>query len=84
MSNQQIAGIENTREKTKKCEITSAADLNRIKDKYNENLDKYRFQILICSGAGCISSNCCEVKAAVLDEISLIGMQNDVIVYETG
>lgn len=84
MSNQQIAGIENTREKTKKCEITSAADLNRIKDKYNENLDKYRFQILICSGAGCISSNCCEVKAAVLDEISLMGMQNDVIVYETG
>ncbi len=64
--------------------ITSIADLEKIKSTYNENLSKYRVQVLVCSGAGCVSSSCADVKNAVVDEIAQIGMQNDVAVHETG
>ena len=36
--------------------IVSITDLLEIKTAYNEELAKYRCQILVCSGAGCISS----------------------------
>lgn len=64
--------------------ITGISDLTQIKTRYNENLAKYRYQILVCSGAGCISSNSEDLKAALLDELSLMGMQDDVKVIETG
>ncbi|MDF2685411.1 MAG: hndC 5, partial [Clostridia bacterium] len=64
--------------------IKSIYDLENIKNKYNQELSKYKHQVLVCSGAGCISSNCSAVKNAVVDEININGLQNDVIVYETG
>jgi len=64
--------------------IESISDLEHIKAIYNEKLASYKHQILICSGAGCISSNCGDVKKAILDEINRSELQNDVIVYETG
>jgi NADH-quinone oxidoreductase subunit F len=64
--------------------IVSISDLQQIAKEYNEKLAKYKFQVLVCSGAGCISSNCGDVKDAILDEISKQGLQNDVTVFETG
>lgn len=64
--------------------IKSINDLDRIKSRYTDEMAKYKFQILICGGGGCISSNCGDVKNAVMDEIALNKLQNDVIVYETG
>ena len=64
--------------------IKSIADLEEIKRRYNEKLAKYKYQILVCSGAGCISSNCGDVKNAIIDEIKQNGLQKEVIVYETG
>ena len=64
--------------------IVSISDLQQIAKEYNEKLAKYKFQVLVCSGAGCISSNCGDVKDAILDEISKLGLQKDVIVFETG
>ncbi len=64
--------------------IGSIEDLELIKDHYNEKLAGYRYQVLVCSGAGCISSNCFEVKKAVIDEIKHHDLTNDVLVYETG
>jgi NADH-quinone oxidoreductase subunit F len=64
--------------------IKDIADLAQIKSKYNENTAKYKHQVLVCSGAGCISSNCVDVKNAVIEEITQNGMQKDVQVYETG
>ena len=64
--------------------IKEIADLEQIKSKYNENIAKYKFQVLVCSGAGCISSSCGDVKDAVIDEIAKNGLQNDALVYETG
>lgn len=64
--------------------INKIEDLEYIKKRYNEKLAKYKYQILVCSGAGCISSNCGEVRNAILDEIKINGLQKEVIVYETG
>lgn len=67
-----------------KDNIKGIDDLEQIRNSYNEMLSKYKYQILICSGGGCISSNCGEVKAAILDELSQNNLENDVIVFETG
>lgn len=64
--------------------ITSMADLNRIHDQYREETAKYTHQVLICSGAGCVSSHCAEVRDAVRETIQHIGKQGEVIVRETG
>ena len=64
--------------------INSIDDLERIKNNYNDRLSHFKYQVLVCSGAGCISSNCLEVKAAVLDEVRKNNLSNEVLVYETG
>jgi len=64
--------------------ISTIHDLEQIKNKYIQNTNKYRYQVLICGGAGCISSNCAEVKKAVLGEIKKYDLEKDVLVYETG
>ena len=64
--------------------ITSIANLDAIKTRYNNMLNKYKHQILICSGAGCISSNCGLVRDAVTSEVEKIGLKDEVVIYETG
>lgn len=66
---------------TKKVTIK---DLEKTKNEYSENLAKYKYQILVCSGAGCISSNCTAVRDAVIQEIEKRGMKDEVAVFETG
>jgi len=64
--------------------ISTIHDLEQIKNEYIKNINKYKYQVLICGGAGCISSNCAEVKQAVIEEIKKFGLEKDVLVYETG
>lgn len=64
--------------------ISSVSDLERIKERYLEDVCQYRYQVLVCGGAGCISSGCLDVKQAVIDEIANNGLENDVMVTETG
>jgi len=64
--------------------INNIEDLNKIKDRYEAYLNKYKYQVLVCSGAGCVSSNCSQVKEAVANEIQNLGLQDKAIVYETG
>lgn len=64
--------------------ISSIDDLEQIKKRYLTKLEGYRYQVLICSGAGCISSNCLEVRNAVEDEIRRSNLRDQVLVYETG
>ncbi len=64
--------------------IKSIADLEKITSGYNEKTQKYRRQILVCGGAGCISSGCKEVRDAILDQLAAIGKQDEVLVLETG
>jgi len=59
-------------------------DLMRIKDEYGRNLDGKKFKILVCSGAGCISSNCQAVKDSLLKCLEEHELTDKVIVVETG
>lgn len=64
--------------------INTIYDLEQIKNEYLKNINQYKYQVLICGGAGCISSNCADVKNSVIEEIKKCNLKNDVAVYETG
>ena len=64
--------------------IRSISDLEQIAAAYQAATDKYAGQILVCSGAGCVSSHSGEVKQAVVEELERLGKQDDVLVRETG
>lgn len=64
--------------------INTIDDLDQIKSRYLEMLSGYQYRILVCSGAGCISSNSLEVKNAVEDEIERNGLSKKSLVIETG
>jgi NADP-reducing hydrogenase subunit HndC len=47
-------------------------------------MESIRAQVLVCAGAGCISSGCKAVQAALLEEIKELGMDKEIKVVETG
>jgi NADP-reducing hydrogenase subunit HndC len=44
----------------------------------------YRAHVLVCGGAGCVSSGCKDVQQALLDEIEKTGLNTEIKVVETG
>ncbi len=64
--------------------IINLADLERIKKEYASMIERYKHQVLICSGAGCVSSNCAEIKEAVIEELRANNLEDNVLVTETG
>jgi len=64
--------------------IKSIADLERIKEAYDEKTASGRYQVLVCSGAGCVSSNCGQVRDAINAELHNLGIQDQVLLRETG
>lgn len=64
--------------------INSIDHLKQIKKNYTERIASNKYQVLVCSGAGCVSSDCADVKSAIEGEIAKNNLQNKVIVYETG
>ena len=64
--------------------IKSIKDLQSIKKKYDEQLKKYKHQILVCGGAGCVSSGCAEVSLAAESIVSQLGFSGSIKVMETG
>ena len=65
-------------------EIKSIAQLEEIKKEFLKNQEKYKYRILICGGAGCVSSNCAAIETAVKEELEAQGIAKDVKVYQTG
>ena len=64
--------------------INSIADLQEIKKKYDDRMDKYEYKVLVCSGAGCISSNCHAVRDALIRSLEDYKISGKVSVVETG
>lgn len=64
--------------------IHNLRDLEKVRDAYNAETAKFKYQVLICGGAGCVSSHCAAVRDAVRDEIAKLGKQDEVLVRETG
>lgn len=67
-----------------KIPVASLESLEQIKNEYNKQNAKFQYQILVCAGAGCISSDCESVKAGVVDELKALSLESKVKVYETG
>lgn len=64
--------------------IKNYKDLLHIKENYKSENKKYLYTILICSGASCISSNCLNVKKALDEELEKAGLDDKVLVKQTG
>ncbi len=64
--------------------IKTVEQLHNIKKQYNEEQTQYQYRVYVCSGAGCVSSNCAQIRDTVTSEIQKIGMKDKVKVYETG
>ncbi len=67
-----------------KCVIKTIEDLQRIKTEYDGNIKNYKYKVLVCGGAGCISSNCYDVMDALKKELEVKKLTNDVYVTDTG
>lgn len=64
--------------------VLSTADLDRVKEKFEEESEKYERTLLFCSGSGCVSSNCLEVKEALITELEEAGLTDSVKLCITG
>ena len=64
--------------------IKSVAQLEEIRREFLKNQEKYKYQMWICSGTGCVSANCGAVEKAVKEELEKQGIAKDVRVCQTG
>jgi NADH-quinone oxidoreductase subunit F len=64
--------------------IKGLDDLKAISSQYFENNKKYEHEVLVCAGAGCVSSDCQKVRDAVIYELDALSLRGRVRVYETG
>ncbi|RNC29688.1 MAG: NADP-reducing hydrogenase subunit HndC [Candidatus Dichloromethanomonas elyunquensis] len=64
--------------------VYSLADLENIQKQYHDKMAKYKYQVLVCGGAGCISSNCSAVKEALIKSLTENNLTENVAVVETG
>jgi len=47
-------------------------------------MEYYRAHVLVCGGAGCVSSNCHDVEKALVEAIAAQGLENEIKVIQTG
>ncbi len=47
-------------------------------------MSAYRSHVLVCAGAGCVSSGCLRTESALVDEIATLGIEGEIKVIETG
>lgn len=64
--------------------IKTAAELMNVQAKYQERLSHCSHILYVCSGAGCISSNCHAVKNALVTAIEEHGLTDKTVIIETG
>lgn len=64
--------------------ITSRADLESIHAQYDARQKDIRYHLLVCAGAGCVSSGCYAVRDALVTALKDAGMADQVSLEETG
>ena len=64
--------------------IKSTEDLKAVKISFEQKIRNYDYRVLVCSGAGCISSNCHAVRDALLKALKDGKLDDRVLVVETG
>ena len=63
--------------------INTIQELIDLKNETNESMQKYKYIIQICGGAGCVSASCQTVKDALINELEAKGLQDRVLVNVT-
>ncbi len=58
--------------------------LAAVAAEYKANQQKFKWEILVCGGAGCVSSGCGAVRDALAAAVSAEGIENDVRITVTG
>jgi NADH-quinone oxidoreductase subunit F len=69
---------------TENIKIRSKADLARVREEYEQETARYERSLLFCSGSGCVSSNCVEVRDALIEELEKAGIADKVKLSLTG
>jgi NADH-quinone oxidoreductase subunit F len=64
--------------------INSVAALDAVKNKFEKEAGQYERTLLFCSGSGCVSSNCVEVRDALITELDKAGLAEKVKLSLTG
>ncbi len=64
--------------------IVTAADLDAVRDDYVERTRDVAFTIMLCSGAGCLSSKAAEIAKALERELAAAGLAERTLVKHTG
>ncbi|HEX3045624.1 MAG TPA: NAD(P)-binding protein [Bacillota bacterium] len=64
--------------------VKTIEDLDRIKQSFKENVQKYKYRALVCSGTGCTSANCAAVKEALIKALAEHNMTDQVMITITG
>ena len=64
--------------------VHSVADLEKIKREYEQKRAAKKYHILVCGGAGCVSSGCGEVENAVKAALEEFRLTDKAEVLETG
>ncbi len=64
--------------------VRSVCDIQNIKNSIKNKLEKYKYNVFICSGAGCISSNSLEVCKELQKCIKNNNLSDKVHISETG
>ena len=67
-----------------KGRIASLQDLERIRDAFIAEEKGYRYQLLLCAGAGCVSSGCEKVYQAAEKTVEKLGLSGQVKLIRTG
>jgi len=75
---------ENKMPEVKKDIIASISDLDQVKEQFKIDSAKYDRTLLFCSGSGCVSSNCGEVRDALIAELEAAGLTDSVQLSLTG
>jgi len=69
---------------TKGIRIANLQELENVRKQYNEKQKKYQYRVAVCSGTGCISSKCEDVRDALIEAINKNGLAEKVFVSCTG
>ena len=64
--------------------IGGIAAMDAVKAAYNKRMNALKNIVLICGGAGCVSSGCAETRATTEEALRLNNLESRAAVYETG
>jgi NADH-quinone oxidoreductase subunit F len=64
--------------------IRTLDDLKKIKDDFNKRVSGYKYKVMLCSGASCISSDSLSVRDELVNCLRSSGMEENVYIVETG